>query len=123
MLSFRFDDSEPLDTIFQAEDQSGGYGFIIRNELGRSLWAQATFARGSDASHLEVIALWEGLISLLKAFVDRSYNDMPGLDPSIAVHRIPLLPDAKPVKQKPRRMKPDYEMVNLRIYFSTYSCI
>ena len=31
---------------------------------------------------------------------------MTGVDPSIAVHKIPTYPDNKPVKQKLRRMKP-----------------
>lgn len=30
-----------------------------------------------------------------------------GIDPQIAQHNIPLVPNAKPVKQKLRRMKPD----------------
>ncbi|XP_058189346.1 uncharacterized protein LOC131306932 [Rhododendron vialii] len=33
---------------------------------------------------------------------------MPGIDPEIVEHRIPLLSDAKPVKQKLRRMRPDW---------------
>ncbi|GLT27541.1 hypothetical protein SLA2020_025280 [Shorea laevis] len=32
---------------------------------------------------------------------------MPGLDPEIAVHAIPLMPECPPVKQKLRRMKPE----------------
>ncbi|GKV34054.1 hypothetical protein SLEP1_g42477 [Rubroshorea leprosula] len=35
-----------------------------------------------------------------------SYEDMPGLDLDIAVHAIPLYFEAKPVRQKLRRMKP-----------------
>ncbi|KAI8559871.1 hypothetical protein RHMOL_Rhmol04G0209100 [Rhododendron molle] len=37
-----------------------------------------------------------------------SHQDMPGIDPKIVEHRIPLLPDAKPVKQKLRQMRPDW---------------
>ncbi|GKV38839.1 hypothetical protein SLEP1_g46704 [Rubroshorea leprosula] len=48
------------------------------------------------------------LIELLSEFQDLfawSYKDMPGLDPDITVHAIPLHSEAKPVKQKLRRMK------------------
>ena len=33
---------------------------------------------------------------------------MPGIDPEIVQHRIPLNPDAKPVKQKLRQIRPDW---------------
>ena len=36
-----------------------------------------------------------------------SYEDMPGLDPDIVVHRLPTREDCPPVKQKARRMRPD----------------
>ncbi|KAH7838310.1 hypothetical protein Vadar_024854 [Vaccinium darrowii] len=48
---------------------------------------------------------------LLKEFEDVfawSHADMPGIDPEIVEHRIPLYPDAKPVKQKLRKMRPDW---------------
>ncbi|RVW82222.1 hypothetical protein CK203_050770 [Vitis vinifera] len=47
--------------------------------------------------------------SLLRSYLDVfawSYEDMPGLDPSIVQHRLPLLPHARPVKQKLRRLHP-----------------
>ena len=50
------------------------------------------------------------LVAVLKEFKDVfawSYEDMPGIDPEIAEHKIPLIPESKPVKQKLRRMKPD----------------
>ncbi|XP_058192084.1 uncharacterized protein LOC131309473 [Rhododendron vialii] len=53
----------------------------------------------------------QALISLLKEFVNVfawSHADMPGIDSKIVEHRIPLHPDAKPVKQKLRRMRPDW---------------
>lgn len=37
-------------------------------------------------------------------------TDVTGIDPSIVVHRIPLLPGAIPVKQKLRRMKPEWSL-------------
>ena len=38
-----------------------------------------------------------------------TYRDMPGLDPSIATHKIPIRPDILPIKQKLRRMRPDIQ--------------
>ena len=37
-------------------------------------------------------------------------TDVMGTDPSIVVHRIPLLPGAIPVKQKPRKTKPEWSL-------------
>ena len=36
-----------------------------------------------------------------------SYQDMPGLDTDIVVHRLPLREECMPVKQKLRRVKPE----------------
>ena len=50
------------------------------------------------------------LVDLLKEYNDVfawSYQDMPGLDPEIVVHRLPIKPECKPVQQKLRRMKPE----------------
>ena len=55
----------------------------------------------------------DGLIQLLKSYLDVfawSYEDMPGLDPSIVQHRLPLLPHARPVKQKLRRLHPCWSL-------------
>ncbi|KAI5396120.1 hypothetical protein KIW84_062354 [Lathyrus oleraceus] len=55
----------------------------------------------------------EQLISLLREYVDIfawSYQDMPGLDTDIFVHRLPLNKDLPPVKQKLRRTHPDMAM-------------
>ena len=46
---------------------------------------------------------------------------MPGIDPEIVQHRIPLDPEARPVKQKLRRIRPDWaikikEEVTKQIY-------
>ena len=38
-----------------------------------------------------------------------TYEDMPGLDPKLVEHRLVLKPDAKPVKQKLRKMDPRIE--------------
>lgn len=50
------------------------------------------------------------VIELLKEYADVfawSYQDMPGLDPRIVEHRLPLKPECPPVKQKLRRTRPD----------------
>lgn len=52
----------------------------------------------------------KGLIELLDEYVDVStwsYQDMPGLDTNIVVHRLPLKDECSPVKQKLRRTRPD----------------
>ena len=52
----------------------------------------------------------ECLVTLLKDFKDVftwSYEDMPGIDPEIVQHRIPLDPEAQPIKQKLRKIRPD----------------
>jgi len=52
----------------------------------------------------------ERLYSLLREFKDVfawSYQDMPGLDPDIVQHKLPLKPECSPIKQKLRRMKPE----------------
>jgi hypothetical protein len=50
------------------------------------------------------------VIALLQEYADVfawSYEDMPGLDRNIVVHKIPLEEGCKPVKQKLRRAHPD----------------
>ena len=39
-----------------------------------------------------------------------SYEDMLGLDPTIVQHHLPILPHAKPVKQKLRRLHPRWSL-------------
>ena len=49
---------------------------------------------------------WSRLINLLRSYLDAfswSYEDMSGLDSSIVQHHLPILPHARPVKQKLRR--------------------
>ncbi|RVX11377.1 Retrovirus-related Pol polyprotein from transposon 297 [Vitis vinifera] len=53
------------------------------------------------------------LIDLLRSYLDVfawSYEDMPGLDPSIVHHHLPILPHARPVKQKSRRLHPQWSL-------------
>ena len=52
----------------------------------------------------------EKLIELLREYSDVfawSYQDMPGLDTDVVVHRLPLREECAPVKQKLRRVKPE----------------
>ena len=49
------------------------------------------------------------LIKVLKEYKDAfawTYEDMPGLDPTLVEHRLPIKPGAKAVKQKLRRLHP-----------------
>ena len=53
------------------------------------------------------------LIDLLRSYLDVfawSYEDMPGLDPNIVQHQLPILPHASPVKQKLRRLHPRWSL-------------
>src|SRR3954468_21405235 len=50
------------------------------------------------------------LIALIKEYVDVftwHYEDMPCLDPKVAMHRLNIKADAKPIKQPQRRIRPD----------------
>ena len=54
-----------------------------------------------------------GLIDLLRSYLDVFswlYEDMPGLDPTIVQHHLPILPHARPVKQKLRRLHPRWSL-------------
>ena len=56
------------------------------------------------------LTIREKLIDLLREYSDVfawSYQDMPGLDTDIVVHRLPLREECAPVKQKLRRVKPE----------------
>ena len=49
----------------------------------------------------------DSLLRLLRSYLDVfawSYEDMPGLDPFIVQHHLPLVPHARPIKQKLRRL-------------------
>ena len=52
----------------------------------------------------------EELMVLVREYIDVfawNYEDMPGLDPQVAMHRLNIKPDAKPVKQQQRRFRPN----------------
>ena len=51
----------------------------------------------------------DNLLRLLRSYLDVFawlYEDMPGLDPSIVQHHLPLVPHARPIKQKLRQLHP-----------------
>ena len=53
------------------------------------------------------------LINLLRSYLYVfvwSYDDMPCLNPSIVQHHLPILPHARPVKQKLRRLHPRWSV-------------
>ena len=55
----------------------------------------------------------DSLLRLLRSYLDFfawSYEDMPGLDPSIVQHHLLLVPHARPVKQKLRRLHPRWSL-------------
>ena len=50
---------------------------------------------------------------MLRSYLDVfawSYEDMPGLDPTIVQHHLPILPHARRVKQKLRRLHPRWSL-------------
>ena len=50
------------------------------------------------------------LIILVKEYIDVfawNYEDMPGLDPQVAMHHLNIKSDAKPVKQQQRLFRPN----------------
>jgi len=50
------------------------------------------------------------LIALIRGYIDVfawNYEDITGLDPQVALHRLNVKPDVKPVKQQQRQFRPD----------------
>nr|XP_016434519.1 PREDICTED: uncharacterized protein LOC107760913 [Nicotiana tabacum] len=55
----------------------------------------------------------EELVELLRQYIDVfawSYDDIPGLSTDIVSHQLPTDPARSPVKQKPRKFKPDLSL-------------
>ncbi|KAI5396064.1 hypothetical protein KIW84_062308 [Lathyrus oleraceus] len=91
----RFDFENP---IFQAKEE-GDEDCELPEELAREIKIGAALEDNVK----------KGLIELLREYVDIfawTYQDMPGLDTEIVVHRLPLKEDCPPVKQKLRRTRP-----------------
>ena len=51
---------------------------------------------------------FERILTKRKVVFAWSYEDMPGLDRDIAEHHIPIYPEARPIKQKLRRLRPEW---------------
>ncbi|KAJ1696334.1 hypothetical protein LUZ63_004846 [Rhynchospora breviuscula] len=54
----------------------------------------------------------EQLKAFLRQYIDCfawNYNEMPGLNPEVAVHKLKIDKEAKPIKQAPRRMRVELE--------------
>ena len=50
------------------------------------------------------------IIEVLREFKDCfawDYSELPGLDRQLVEHKLPIKPEVKPIKQKPRRMEPE----------------
>ena len=81
-----------------------------------------------DQAHPKLISVSESLspiekqdlISLMREYIDIfawSYEDMPGLDPDVAMHHLRIKPDAKPVKQQQRQFQPDImDVIKIKIH-------
>ena len=55
----------------------------------------------------------DSFLRLLRSYLDVftwSYEDMPGLDPSIVHNHLPLVPHARLVKQKLRQLHPRWSL-------------
>ena len=61
----------------------------------------------------------EDLIRLIQGYIELfvwNYDDMPGLDPQVAMHRLNINPNAKPVKQQQRRFRSEIiEAIKLEV--------
>ena len=51
---------------------------------------------------------FERILTKRKVVFAWSYEDMQGLDRDIAEHHIPTYPESKPIKQKLRRLRPEW---------------
>ncbi|XP_050877297.1 uncharacterized protein LOC127081051, partial [Lathyrus oleraceus] len=104
-------------------EQGGAQSAVQTDEASSELKPSALVVKAFDGSRRTVVgevelpiqigphaSIKERLIKLLHEYVDVfawSYQDMPGLDTDIVVHKLPLQPDCPPVKQKLRRARPD----------------
>lgn len=94
-----FEKADHQDTAIEAEDP------LEEINLGDCIHKRETYI-----SNLLEQPFKEQLISLLKEYKDCfawDYEEMPGLAREIVEHRLPLFPDAKIVKQPPRRFSPN----------------
>ena len=68
---------------------------------------QSTFSISHDLTH-EERKNFERILTKRKVVFAWSFEDMQSLDRDIAEHHIPTYPEAKPVKHKLRRLRPEW---------------
>ncbi|RVW73661.1 Retrovirus-related Pol polyprotein from transposon 17.6 [Vitis vinifera] len=85
------------------------YAMLMMWETQMTHWVPKEIRIGSSLSPDERSRLIDLLRSYLDAFA-WSYEDMPSLDPSIVQHHLPILPHARLVKQKLRRLHPRWSL-------------
>ncbi|XP_050890237.1 uncharacterized protein LOC127095610, partial [Lathyrus oleraceus] len=94
-------------TSFQALEISNATLEEVKDPVEKASLSFASLKSAKSAVESGGPAGWG---QLLHEYVDVfawSYQDMPGLDTDIVVHKLPLQPDCPPVKQKLRRARPD----------------
>src|ERR1044072_1251778 len=122
--SAKYDFDNP---IYQAEDESEE-DYEVPGELVRLLQQEDRVIQpheeqveavnlGTDEDRKEIKigaglenSVKERLVQMLRDYIEVfawSYEDMPGLDIDIVVHRLPTKEGFLPVKQKVRRMRPE----------------
>src|ERR1044072_3746107 len=122
--SAKYDFDNP---IYQAEDESEE-DYEVPGELVRLLQQEDRVIQpheeqvqvvnlGTDEDRKEIkigagleSSVKERLVQMLRDYIEVfawSYEDMPGLDIDIVVHRLPTKEGFLPVKQKVRRMRPE----------------
>ena len=109
-------DDEPLPPDFDGSYQYDSYHSFIDERVSPPFDDLETVDRGTADQPRELrigttlfVDERDSLLMLLKSYLDVcawSYEDMPGLDPSIVQHHLPLVPHARLVKQKLRRLHP-----------------
>jgi hypothetical protein len=59
----------------------------------------------------EEAEMYRALVMEYRDIFAWSYKDLKGIPPGVAQHTIPLIPGAKPVRQKERRMNPNLQLI------------
>ena len=109
-LQLDFDDSYLFDSDHSFTDERVSPPFDDLETVDLGTTGEPREMRiGTTLSADERDSLLRLLISYLNVFA-WSYEDMPGLDPSIVQHHLPLVPHARPIKQKLRRLHPRWSL-------------
>ena len=110
-------DDEPLQPNFDDSYRSDSYHSFIDERVSPPFDDLETIDLGTADQPRELrisTTLFaderDSLLRLLKSYLNVfawSYEDMPSLDPSIVQHHVPLMPHARPIKQKLKRLHLD----------------